>query len=150
MNRLKEITAKAKKLYASGKFKKWTDAIKQASKSIGSVKKAAPKKKAATKKKAAPKKKVARNYGSHKDTKSHNVNIKVVSGVNNKDEAIKRIQQNNKGIEINLLLIEKYKGIINKKETTAFTKRLYKKQIENIKNWISILKQDNTRTKKFI
>jgi len=49
------------------------------------VKKAAPKKKAAkkaAKKKAAPKKKAAvRNYGSHKDTKSHNVNIRVVSGI---------------------------------------------------------------------
>lgn len=94
MNRLKEITAKAKKLYASGKFKKWTDAIKQASKSIGSVKKAAPKKKTATKKKAAPKKKVARNYGSHKDTKSHNVNIKVVSGITKENFNMQKTWQN--------------------------------------------------------
>jgi hypothetical protein len=61
-------------------------------KKVGAVKKkAAPKKKAAVKKvlpvkaapkKAAPKKKaVAKKVtGSHKDTKSHNVNIRVVSG----------------------------------------------------------------------
>lgn len=45
---------------------------------VGAVKKKAAKKKAATKKKAAPKKKTATNY--HKDTKSHNVNIRVMSG----------------------------------------------------------------------
>jgi hypothetical protein len=56
-------------------------------KKVGAVKKkAAPKKKAAVKKKiakkAAPKKKAAvRNYGSHKDTASHNVKISVVSGI---------------------------------------------------------------------
>lgn len=57
MNRLKQITAKAKTLYKTGKYKKWTDAIKQASKSLGATK-----------------------SGTHKDTKSHNVNIRVVSG----------------------------------------------------------------------
>jgi len=59
-------------------------------KKVGAVKKkAAPKKKAVKKaakkkiaKKAAPKKKAAvRNYGSHKDTASHNVKISVVSGI---------------------------------------------------------------------
>jgi hypothetical protein len=49
-------------------------------------KKATPKKKASQgvlfgiKKKAAPKKAVVRNYGSHKDTASHNVKISVMSG----------------------------------------------------------------------
>jgi len=38
------------------------------------------KKKATPKKKAAKKKSSVRNYGSHKDTKSHNVNIRVMSG----------------------------------------------------------------------
>ena len=63
MNRLKQITAKAKILYKTGKYKKWTDAIKQASKSLGATK-------------STPKSK----SGSHKDTKSHNVNVSVVSG----------------------------------------------------------------------
>jgi hypothetical protein len=102
MNRLKQITTKAKALYKSGKYAKWTDAIKAASKQTATVgatkkksaKKAAPKKKTAVKKaapkkktavkKAAPKKKEAlRNYGSHKDTASHNVRISVVSGIGN-------------------------------------------------------------------
>jgi DNA repair protein RadC len=56
-------------------------------KKVGAVKKkAAPKKKAAVKKKDAPKKKAApkKATGLHKDTKSHNVNIKVVSGTKKK------------------------------------------------------------------
>lgn len=73
-NKLKAITTKAKQLYKTGKFAKWTDAIKAASKGIGATKKTAPKK--AAPKKAAPKK----SSSYHKDTKSHNVNIKVVSG----------------------------------------------------------------------
>jgi hypothetical protein len=50
-------------------------------KKVGAVKKkAAPKKKPAVKK-AAPKKSVAKKVATnHKDTKSHNVNIRVVSG----------------------------------------------------------------------
>jgi hypothetical protein len=88
MNRLKQITTKAKQLYKTGKYAKWTDAIKAASKQTATVgaakKKAAPKKKAAVKKaavkKAAPKKKTAaKSY--HKDTKSHNVRISVISGI---------------------------------------------------------------------
>ena len=60
-------------------------------KKIGSVKKKAAKKKAAPKKKAPSKKKaVARNYGSHKDTKSHNVRISVVSGINKLFNIMKR------------------------------------------------------------
>jgi len=101
MNRLKQITTKAKALYKSGKYAKWTDAIKAASKQTATVgatkkktakKKAAPKKKVAVKKKAATKKKATtRNYGSHKDTASHNVRISVVSGV--KSDALKEIEK---------------------------------------------------------
>lgn len=56
---LKAITAAAKKLYKTGKYAKWTDAVKAASKGIkptktatkkSAVKKAVPKKKAAVKK----------------------------------------------------------------------------------------------------
>lgn len=53
-------------------------------KKVGAIKKKSASKKKATKKaakKAAPKKKTSvRNYGSHKDTNSHNVKISVVSG----------------------------------------------------------------------
>ena len=71
-------------------------------KKVGAVKKkAAPKKKAVKKaakkkvaKKAAPKKKAAvRNYGSHKDTKSHNVKISVVSGINQKKDIYNQLEK---------------------------------------------------------
>lgn len=83
-NKLKAITSKAKALYKSGKYSKWTDAIKAASKQIAGV---APKKKPT--KKAAVKKVAAKKAISkmHKDTKSHNVNIRVVSGVGAKTQA---------------------------------------------------------------
>lgn len=86
-NKLKAITTKAKALYKSGKFKKWTDAIKAASKSIGAT--AKPVKKA--KKETASK---AKSY--HKDTKSHNVNIRVVSGVDFTENEIKFLESESK------------------------------------------------------
>jgi hypothetical protein len=55
MSALTAIVKKARVLYRTGKYKKWTDAIKAASKG---VKKAAPKKKAT--KKAAPKRKITK------------------------------------------------------------------------------------------
>ena len=85
-NKLKAITSKAKALYKSGKYSKWTDAIKAASKQIAGV---APKKKPT--KKAAVKKVAAKKAISkmHKDTKSHNVNIRVVSGVGSNNNIYK-------------------------------------------------------------
>lgn len=82
MSALKQITTKAKALYKSGKYKKWTDAIKAASKTV--VKKVS----GTTKKKAAPKKKA---ISTHKDTKSHNVNIRVVSGDKPKGTIISKL-----------------------------------------------------------
>ena len=113
-NKLKAITTKAKALYKSGKYAKWTDAIKEASKSLAKttvkktksglkslakkvyeskhlsgVKKKTAKKKVATKKKAIKKSSV-RNYGSHKDTASHNVKISVMSGTNKGTNAMQK------------------------------------------------------------
>lgn len=68
-NKLKKITTVAKQLYKTGKFAKWTDAIKAASKKIAGT-------------------------STHKDTKSHNVNIRVVSGVKKK---VKTVNGWNKG-----------------------------------------------------
>jgi len=82
---LKQIVTKAKTLYKTGKYKKWTDAIKAASKMITpGIKKKTAKKKAKAKKvgavkKSMPKKKAATS--THKDNKSHNVRISVVSGL---------------------------------------------------------------------
>jgi hypothetical protein len=77
MNRLKQITTKAKALYKSGKYAKWTDAIKAASKQTATV--GATKKKTAVKKSAPKKKAAVKSY--HKDSKSHNVRISVMSGL---------------------------------------------------------------------
>lgn len=89
MTKLQKIVNKAKALRKAQpkKYAKWTDYIKAASKSLSGLdsvkKKAVPKKAVQAKlfgvKKAAPKKRPA----AHKDTKSHNVNIRVVSGVDN-------------------------------------------------------------------
>lgn len=78
--------AKALKKKYPNKYSKWTDYVKAASKTVKPVKKVgAVKKKATSKKKVAPKKaapkKKAAPRSSHKDTKSHNVNIRVVSGL---------------------------------------------------------------------
>ena len=119
---LKKITTKAKQLYKTGKYAKWTDAIKEASKSLNKkpakkkigyskerlniVKKATPyiknyKSKGYTKQESlkngnldaaymgTTKKKVLKKKATkkatpkslHKDTKSHNVKISVMSGV---------------------------------------------------------------------
>jgi hypothetical protein len=102
---LKKITTKAKQLYKTGNYAKWTDAIKEASKSLHksaskTVKKHATKvKKYAVKKAKSGIKSLAKKvYESkhlsgvktkkkatpkslHKDTKSHNVRISVMSGV---------------------------------------------------------------------
>lgn len=108
MTKLEKIVKAAKALRKKypNKYNKWTDYIKAASKQVAgfegvsrkgdkttvyySKKSQATKKKSAPKKatqstlfgvkKAAPKKK-APTRSSHKDTKSHNVNIRVVSGM---------------------------------------------------------------------
>jgi len=89
MTTLQLIIKKAKALKAAApkKYAKWTDYVKAASATIKPKKKAtvgAIKKKAATKKvvkKAAPKKATKKTTSYHKDTKSHNVRINVVSGL---------------------------------------------------------------------
>lgn len=89
-NKLKAITAAAKKLYKTGRYKKWTDAIKAASKQISGT-------------------------GKHTDTKSHNVNIRVVSGVKKKAAKVNGWKKGNTQI------IEKTeKKIPNKKNVRVY------------------------------
>jgi len=122
-------------------------------KKVGAVKKkAAPKKKAAKKvakkriaKKAAPKKKAAvRNYGSHKDTKSHNVNIRVVSGISTikkhtMDEFHRKHKELN-NLEVQLHLVtQRYKH-------TKYP--IYKKDIQTIKKLIKETKTHLNQLKK--
>ena len=156
MTTLQMIIKKAKALKAAApkKYAKWTDYVKAASATIkpkkkatvsGIKKKAAPKKAAAKKtvKKAAPKKATS----IHKDSKSHNVRISVVSGVkNNSVEALYRIKENNKSI-LNLEQInEKYKIRIKEKNNV----KLYRTLIKDNKSFITMLKKENTNLKKYI
>lgn len=71
--RLKQITTKAKQLYKSGKYKKWTDAIKAARKQLPAAKKSSKKKDAV--KKVAIKKVVTKKVGRKiASVKKHSVN----------------------------------------------------------------------------
>lgn len=128
-NKLKQITTKAKQLYKTGKFAKWTDAIKAASKSTATTKKVgAVKKKAAKKitKKAAPKKAAAKSY--HKDTKSHNVRISVVSGIGNLMTFYKN-EYGNLSAKKLMETTKRGKSKIAKKMTEVAAK------IKKLKNW---------------
>lgn len=153
-NRLKQITTKAKQLYKTGKFAKWTDAIKAASKQTASVgatkkkttKKAAKKviKKKTAVKKAAPKKKAAaRNYGSHKDTKSHNVRISVVSGASQMSTLHHLLKEKEKAERMLPALKLKLKNAGDKetKTHTSFWIKRYTKYLTGLKKQISEAKK---------
>jgi hypothetical protein len=134
-NKLKQITTKAKQLYKTGKFAKWTDAIKAASKSTATTKKVgAVKKKAGKKitKKAAPKKAAAKSY--HKDTKSHNVRISVVSGTTKSSFNMLKVWENVYG-----KLAQDYISSSNTKE-----KQKIKKEMTTVKLIISDIKKIKT------
>jgi hypothetical protein len=114
-------------------------------------KKAAPKV-GAVKKKAAPKKVTAKKMDSHKDNKSHNVKISVLSGVNNIMELKRDLDKtilllnNAKMGEINkngsYYNVDKF-GITTFKNITA--KRFY---IKSLTKQYKILKELYVNTKK--
>ena len=136
-SKLKAITTKAKQLYKTGKFAKWTDAIKEASKhlskgkKVSGIKKAVKKKavKKVTKKKAV-KKAMPKNL--HKDTKSHNVNIKVVSGIS----GIKKTALTHLNESFGKLSVKKMNER-TKREKNKLQKELneIKKKIKQIHSW---------------
>jgi hypothetical protein len=109
-------------------------------------KKAAPKKKAT--KKAAPKKRAVKKSATHKDTKSHNVNIRVVSGVKNINSfAIHQLAVLNSEMEKTRFSIDTYKKQL-KHQKTATDKAYIKSQIRfcnaklaNLKKQITIVKR---------
>jgi hypothetical protein len=142
----------AAQLAARAKFVAMVRAKSKAKKSAtkkATVKKAAPKK-AATVKKSAPKK-VATKKSTHKDTKSHNVNIRVVSGVDITNLSIKKIKENNQSIE------KCESALIRNKEKmklfpykTQFWKTWFKVRNIRISAMIKELKSENTKLKKHI
>ena len=143
MNKLKAITTKAKELYNSGKYAKWTDAIKAAAKTLPATK-TATKKKAkvgAVKKKAATKKPTS----IHKDTKSHNVKISVMS-------------RTNQILTLNYLIKEKEKAenklpalkLSLKTAGDKETKQHYSFWIKRYTKYIAGLKKQISEAKKYI
>ena len=168
---LKKLVDKAKKAYKEGYDEAAREiAKKKAAKRVGAAPKKAAKK--VVKKKAAPKKvakKVApkkparkvvkkaapkRSVSLHKDTKSHNVNIRVISGISN----TKKLQ--------NQEIIKKYNDTINEiakqekylqnwyfalKSNKGFPAniQIIKKRISEIKKLISELKTHSKQLKKY-
>ena len=139
MTTLQMIIKKAQALRKASpkKFAKWTDYVKAASATIKPKKKATVsgvKKKAV--KKAAPKKAVKKltpkkATSIHKDSKSHNVRINVVSGTNRiSEDSINRIKQLKKAVENFEGLNEKYKLRLLDKNQPGASVRILKKLIE--------------------
>jgi len=91
MTTLQKIIKDAKSLRAKSpkKYSKWTDYVKEASKKYASKTKTVKKK--ATKRKVG----VLKPNDKHKDSKSHNVNIRVVSGVKKKKLTKKAVKRSN-------------------------------------------------------
>ena len=145
MTQLQKIVAKAKTLKKSHPNTKWTDLIKKASKLVGTAKKSvgAVKKKSTVKK--AVKKSTARSM--HKDTKSHNVRINVVSGINK--HLVERISKINDEIEqredVIFDVMSRKKDLISR-----HGEGWYKKWIKDAKGIIAELKKHKTELKRFI
>lgn len=178
MTQLQKIVAKAKTLRKSYPKLKWTDLIKKASKlvtpakkSVSGInrkvvaKKSAPvkhliKKRIETKsdfamagvgKKKATKKAVKKSPARslHKDTKSHNVNIRVMSGVKHKNlppvktKSIILLQSDYNDA---LHKLERWTALLNdykmdyKLEKDPIWKKFYKNEINKISKTVSELK----------
>jgi len=154
--KFKKVVAEAAKLRKKNPSLTQAQAVKQAfaisyskagqTKKVGAVKKkAAPKKKAALKKaepkkKAAPKKVASKRITDiHKDSKSHNVNIRVVSGV-------KKISLWDKAAEHSYKLALEYEAKFKrflplfedaiKQSKTQAEKNFYRKKIQESKKMI--------------
>jgi hypothetical protein len=163
MTTLQKIVKEAKALRKKypKKYAKWTDYVKAASKKISGLDKVTKsgnkttvhytKKSPATKKRAAPKKAVqsslfgvkkkAAPRSSHKDTKSHNVNIRVVSGthdLNFWNEQLKRCIQQIQRYEKSIFE-DKIKA---KKSLSAIERNAYKKNVSVSMRNLKILKKE--------
>jgi hypothetical protein len=210
-SRLKQITTKAKELYKSGKYKKWTDAIKAASKTLTSTVKKSKvngvndvvwlfdvhkdkyttskkqiKVKASNRtsaynrakkrypypyfvelhsieekkiglvknkvvKKSAPKRKkvLKKSPGRslHKDTKSHNVRISVMSGVK---DSIKQIEDMHQRIAFQDGSLEALKNMLKYEKFNAKEKKGIIQNIKLVKLRIADYKKHLTSLKKHI
>jgi len=162
MTKLQQIVKKAQQLRKQypNKYSKWTDYIKAASKQISGFEgvsrqgnktqvhysRATPAtKKKAVPKKAAPvkavqkslfgvKKAVKKKAATHKDTKSHNVNIKVVSGTPSIYSVRDRLE---KAVQTDINLLAEYQLKLKKVGNKGLAATEYKKSIVNIKKMLA-------------
>ena len=152
MTKLEQIVkrAKAMKKAHPRKYSKWTDYIKAAAKTM-------PKSVSGVKRKPAAKKATAAK-STHKDTRSHNVNVKVVSGVKVtksvssdaikaiKDTAIKIESYKKEVDKLLVILKEKY----SRKPYSISDKVKLQNEVSDLKEAIKILKETTVKFKKLI
>ena len=151
------------------KLKKW---VRMVSKEVNKLNKKPAPKKAATKKaapkKAAPKKAAKKKHtkygkvkahvrrvaGLHKDTKSHNVNIRVVSGISNtkklqNQEIIKKYNDTINEIAKQEKYLENWYFALKSNKGFPANIQIIKKRISEIKKLISELKTHSKQLKKY-
>lgn len=147
--KFKAVVAEAKKLRKKNPKLTQAQAVKQAwaisySKAGKSKVGAAPKKKAATRVKA---KKSKRTSEMHTDTKSHNVNIRVMSGV--RDENLKQIDLINSNIiKWRRIMYVLEDDLFNAKSSQE--KAAIKKEIRTAKYYIKTLEDTLKEIKKLV
>ena len=139
---LKKITARAKQIRKAKPSIKWTDAIKQASKQIGS----APVKKVAGVKKKAAKKVAKRVSKKHTDTKSHNVNIRVVSGIDGM-KSLRFLVDEKAKAEREIL---KCKAQISNRSNSAEIKAHFRGWLAKYRKYLVSLNKQIREAKKFV
>lgn len=150
--RFKKVVAEAKKLRKKNPKLTQAQAVKQAwaimytkkRAKVGATKKKAVKKKA-VKKKAAPKK----SSSYHKDTKSHNVNIRVISGMDQHKQmqyVLNDIKFLSQRIQEQQKIVDSYKKLPASNKKDPIFKVAYQKAKQRIPN----LKKALTQAKKNI
>lgn len=152
LEHLIKITNKAKQLRRANPKLKWTEAVKKASKLVKpAAKKAAPKKRAVAKKVSGVKKRAVKKpvTKTHKDTKSHNVNIRVVSGLRQKEKSIKEYIEIAKRENDYLEYINHWKRNL-KTAKTQIDKSFAKERIKSFTNILKAVKQQKAIQKKLI
>jgi hypothetical protein len=154
MTTLQKIIKDAKSLRAKNpkKYSKWTDYVKEASKKYASKNKTVKKK--ATKRKVG----VLKPNDKHKDSKSHNVNIRVLSGVKNKKSPKKAVKRSNTLTKVrigacNRMSLQHYKDICNKIEEVIedimFLNQEAKNKTKSL-NYRNNIKKDLIEDKKYL
>lgn len=153
-NAIKKISARAKQIQKSYPKMTWRSCIEKASAEYrsGKISGAAKHRKPARKKsahRAAPKKHARRSSSKrHTDTRSHNVNIRVVSGVDVKGHALKSLE--NELAQIKNLEHAENMLKVDLKRKTLKPGVNYKKSMANIKRAIRERKKNISNLKRLV